>query len=146
VAPAYVHLLAAKDLIDRGYAEPLDTARLARTALTSEFHFIRSFRRAFGETPRQYLRRRRIERAQELLRGTDEPITDICLAVGFQSLGSFSDAFRRIAGEPPSEYRDRHRSAATPAVPACWVLMATRPTENDGESATFEKQEEAPAS
>jgi transcriptional regulator GlxA family with amidase domain len=138
VAPAYVHLLAAKDLIDRRYAEPLDTARLARTALTSEFHFIRSFRRAFGETPRQYLRRRRIERAQELLRLTDEPVSDICLAVGFQSLGSFSDAFRRIAGESPSEYRDHHRTDPAPAVPSCWILMCTRP----GESATFEKQEE----
>ncbi len=138
MAPAYVHLLAAKDLIDRGYAEPLDTARLARAALISEFHFIRSFRRAFGETPRQYLRRRRIERAQELLRGTDEPVTDICLAVGFQSLGSFSHAFRRIAGEPPSEYRARHRAAPRAPVPACWVLLATRPTDR----ATFEKRED----
>lgn len=136
--PVYVHLLAAKDLIDREYAGRLDTARLARAAYASEFHFIRSFRQAFAETPRQYLRRRRIERAQELLRGTDQPITDICLAVGFQSLGSFSDAFRRIVGEPPSEYRARHRTEPAPAVPACWVLMATRP----GDPAAFEKRDE----
>jgi AraC-like DNA-binding protein len=127
--PAYVHLLAAKDLIDRRYAEPLDTAALARAAHASEYHFIRSFRQVFGETPHQYLQRRRIERAQELLRGTGETVTRVCLAVGFQSLGSFSDAFRRLVGEPPSAYRARQQEQVPAAVPACFAMMGTRPTD-----------------
>ena len=77
------HLRAAKDEIDRRYAEPLDVATLARTALASEAHFIRSFKREFGETPHRYLQRRRIERAADALRETDEPVTEVALDVGF---------------------------------------------------------------
>ena len=125
--PAYVHLLRAKDMMDRRYADPLDVPALARAALASESHFFRSFKRAFGETPHQYLQRRRIERAADLLRETDEPVTDVCLAVGFRSLGSFSTAFRQVTGESPSGYRDRRRGAPPPQVPACFTLMWTRP-------------------
>ena len=85
------HLRAARDEIDRRYAEPLDIATLARTALASEAHFIRSFKREFGETPHRYLQRRRIERAADRLRETDDPITQIALDVGFTS----------SAGSPP---------------------------------------------
>jgi len=125
--PAFVYLRHAKDLIDRCYAEPLDVPRLARAALASEAHFIRSFKRAFGETPHQYLQRRRIERACELLRESDRPVTEVCLDVGFRSLGSFSAAFRRIVGEAPIAYRERARAAPPPHVPACFTLMWTRP-------------------
>jgi transcriptional regulator GlxA family with amidase domain len=128
VAPSYVHLLAAKDLIDRNYAEPLDTARLARAALISQFHFIRAFRGAFGETPHQYLLRRRIERAQELLRATNLTVTEISLEVGFRSLGSFTTAFGEHAGEPPSAYRERWMADGPPPIPACFTLMWARPT------------------
>ena len=125
--PAHLHLLRAKDEIDRRYAEPLEVAELARTALASEAHFARSFKRAFGETPGRYLQRRRIERAADLLRETDLPVTQVCLDVGFTSLGSFGNAFRALIGEPPSAYRDRHRGAPPPQVPACFTLMWTRP-------------------
>ena len=81
------HLRRARDEIDRRYAEPLDIGTLARTALASEAHFIRSFKREFGETPHRYLQRRRIERAATLLRETDQPVTEIALDVGFGSLG-----------------------------------------------------------
>ena len=100
--PVYIHLLRAKDVIDREYARPLEVATLAAEAHASPAHFARSFKRAFGETPHKYLVRRRIERAKELLRGTDRSVTEISLEVGFQSLGSFSTAFprarRRVAG------------------------------------------------
>jgi AraC-like DNA-binding protein len=86
--PVYLHLLRAKDLIDREYARQLDVPTLAREAHASPAHFSRSFRRAFGETPHRYLLRRRIERAKELLRGTELSVTEI----GFRSLGSFSSA------------------------------------------------------
>jgi AraC-like DNA-binding protein len=125
--PAYVHLLRAKDLMDRRYAEPLDVAAMAREAYASSAHFARSFKRAFGETPHAYLQRRRIERAQELLRGTDLSVTDAGLEVGFGSSSSFSRAFREVAGEPPSAYAERWRAAAAPQIPACFALMYTRP-------------------
>src|SRR5215216_7318558 len=96
--PLYVHLRRAKDLIDSRYAEDLDVTKLARAALASKAHFIRSFKGAFGETPHKYLQRRRIERAMELLRETDLMVTAISLEVGFQSLGSFSSAFKELAG------------------------------------------------
>ena len=75
--------------MDRGYAEPLDVAALARVALMSPGHFSRSFRAAFGETPYSYLMTRRIERAKALLRRGDVPVTEVCYAVGFASPGSF---------------------------------------------------------
>lgn len=125
--PAFIHLLRAKDLIDRRYAEPLDIPRLAREAYASDAHFIRSFKRAFGETPHRYLTRRRIERAEEMLRGTDLPLTDVALRVGFDTPSSFSRAFRQITGEAPSAYARRWRTAGAPPVPACFALMYTRP-------------------
>jgi AraC-like DNA-binding protein len=125
--PSYIHLLRAKDLIDRRYAQTLDVPALAREAYASSAHFARSFKRAFGETPHQYLARRRIERAQELLRATDLPVTEVCLEVGFRSLSSFSRAFRELTGEPPSAYAARWRATTAPPIPACFAQMYTRP-------------------
>ena len=125
--PSYLHLLRAKDLIDRRYAQPLDVATLAGEAYTSRAHFARSFKRAFGETPHRYLQRRRVERAAELLRGTESSVTEVSLDVGFASLSSFSRAFRELLGEPPSAYARRWRGKAAPPIPACFTLMYTRP-------------------
>lgn len=120
------HLRRAKDEIDRRYAEPLDIATLARTALASEAHFIRSFKHEFGETPHRYLQRRRIERAADMLRETDKPVTEIALDVGFQSLGWFTTAFKEIMGETPTAYRDRLRGAPPAMIPGCFTMMWTR--------------------
>jgi AraC-like DNA-binding protein len=125
--PVYIHLLRAKDVIDREYARPLDVATLAVAAHASTAHFARSFKQAFGETPHKYLSRRRIERAKELLRGTDLSATDVSLEVGFQSLGSFSAAFRELVGESPGRYGRRWREEAAPPIPGCFTLMYTRP-------------------
>ncbi|HLU46025.1 MAG TPA: AraC family transcriptional regulator [Natronosporangium sp.] len=120
-------LLRARDAIDRDFAKPLDIPALARIALLSEAHFIRSFRAVFGETPHRYLQRRRIERAMSLLRHTNRPVTEISLAVGFSSLGTFSRTFQAIVGESPSAYR--RRSAPLPvSVPSCFVQTWTRPS------------------
>src|SRR6478609_3853073 len=86
-------LLRARDAMDRTFAEPLDVPSLARVALVSEAYFSRSFRATFGETPHRYLQRRRVERSMFLLRESDQPITTICLEVGFNSLGTFSRTF-----------------------------------------------------
>jgi AraC-like DNA-binding protein len=93
-------------------------------AHVSEAHFIRTFRAVFGETPHRYLQRRRVERSMFLLRETDRSVTDICLDVGFTSLGTFSRTFRDIVGEPPSVYRQGHGPIVAPN---CVQMAATRP-------------------
>ena len=118
-------LLRARDAMDRTYGQPLDVRSLARIALVSEAHFIRTFRTTFGETPHRYLQRRRVERAMFLLRATDRGVTDICLDTGFTSLGTFSRTFRDIVGESPSAYRSR---GALAAVPTCFAMAWTRPS------------------
>ena len=130
-------LLRARDLIDRCYADALDVEAVARSANLSRAHFIRSFREAFGETPHRYLQRRRIERAMALLRETDRPVTEICLDVGFVSLGSFSTTFAEVVGCSPTEYRRREDPRARSRVPSCAVRAWTRP------SSTFREAERA---
>ncbi|UNX54811.1 AraC family transcriptional regulator [Georgenia sp. TF02-10] len=118
-------LLRARDAMDRAYTEPLDIPALARIALVSEAHFIRTFRDTFGETPHRYLQRRRVERAMNLLRETDRTVTDICMSVGFTSLGTFSRTFRDVVGTSPSEFR---ATAAPAPVPTCFTKRWTRPS------------------
>jgi transcriptional regulator GlxA family with amidase domain len=118
-------LLRARDAMDRTYAEPLDVPTLARIALVSQAHFIRTFRATFGETPNRYLQRRRVERAMFLLRSSDRTVTDICMDVGFSSLGTFSRVFRDIVGETPSAYR---RRGPLPPVPSCFAMAWARPS------------------
>jgi AraC-like DNA-binding protein len=120
-------MLRARDVMDRGYAEPLDVPALARVACVSEAHFIRTFRATFGETPHRYLQRRRVERSMFLLRESDRSITDICLDVGFNSLGTFSRTFREIVGQSPLAYR-RSSAPVRGAVPACFTMAWARPS------------------
>ena len=118
-------MLRARDAMDRDYALPLDLPALARVAHVSEAHFIRSFKATFGETPHRYLQRRRIERAMYLLRTTERNVTDICMEVGFSSLGTFSRTFTEIVGETPSQFR---RRGPMPVAPSCFVKAWTRPS------------------
>jgi len=113
--------------MDREYARPLDVEALARTALMSSAHFSRQFRAAYGETPYSYLMTRRIERAKALLRHDDISVTEVCMAVGCTSLGSFSTRFTQLVGETPTAYRDRsHEELAQ--VPGCIAKDLTRPS------------------
>jgi len=132
-------LRRARDLIDREYAEPLDLDAMAGEAGYSRSHFAREFTAAYGETPRTYLTRRRIERAKTLLRTANLSVTEICLLVGFASLGSFSSRFCQLVGRSPSEYRDEAVArTGVPPIPGCVVLMWTRPhpeREHTGRSA-----------
>lgn len=118
-------MLRARDAIDRAYGQPLEISHLAQVASVSEAHFIRTFRATFGETPHRYLQRRRVERAMFLLRETPRSVTDICLDVGFGSLGTFSRTFSDIVGDTPTEYRDRKLVFA---VPTCFSMSWTRPS------------------
>src|SRR6185436_16019979 len=109
--PLARHLLRAKDLADARYFEALTVADLASAAGLSPAYFSREFRRAFGESPHQYLLTRRLERAAALLRTTDRTVTEICFAVGLSSLGSFTTSFRRVFGTTPLAYRAAHPPA-----------------------------------
>ena len=123
------HLRRARDLMDREYARPLDVPAMARAAIMSPAHFSRQFRAAYGETPYSYLMTRRIERAKTLLRRGDMSVTDVCMAVGCTSLGSFSARFTELVGETPSAYRARNH-AAMGTIPDCWAKVVTRPSRN----------------
>src|SRR6201982_205164 len=121
-------MLRARDPMDRAHAQPLDVPALARVAHVSPAHFSRQFRATFGETPHRYLQRRRVERAMELLRETDRPVTEICFDVGFTSLGTFSRTFRAVIGESPPSCRARLAGdVAALRVPACWAMAWLRP-------------------
>ena len=123
VNPLLPHLRRARDLADRHYAQPLDLDALAAAAHVSKYHFIRRFADAYGETPMRYLTRRRIERAQDLLRTANLTITEVCMLVGFSSLGSFSSRFRELVGETPKQYRDRWAQHGAPHIPGCFLFM-----------------------
>ena len=121
------YLRRARDLMDREYWRPLEVAELARAALMSTAHFSRQFRAAYGETPYAYLMTRRIERAKALLRRGDLSVTEVCMAVGCSSLGSFSARFTELVGQTPTAYRKRdHRALAS--VPSCVAKELTRPS------------------
>jgi AraC-like DNA-binding protein len=123
-----VRLRRIKDRIDREYAEPLDVEALARGEHMSAGHLSRQFKGAFGESPYSYLMTRRIERAMALLRRGEMSVTDVCFAVGFQSLGTFSTRFAELVGVPPSAYRDQRES--TEGIPPCVAKQALRPVRN----------------
>ena len=119
--------------MDREYDKPLDVPALARTALMSTAHFSRRFREAYSETPYSYLMTRRIERAKALLRRGDLTVTDVCFAVGWGSLGSFSARFTELVGESPSAYRARDHDELRIVSP-CQLMVLTRPRKTGGPS------------
>jgi len=126
--PTVRHLLRAKDLADGRYFEPLGVDDLARAAGLSRAHFSREFRRAFGESPHAYLLTRRLERAAALLRNTDRSPTEICFAVGLQSVGSFTTSFTRTYGMSPTKYRAGYPPASAHAlIPSCVLRAYARP-------------------
>ena len=122
-------LRRVKDRIDREYAQPLDVEALARGAHMSSGHLSREFKRAYGESPYGYLMTRRIERAMMLLRRGGMSVTDVCFAVGCQSLGTFSTRFAELVGMPPSVYKER-AGDATLGIPSCVAKQVTRPIRN----------------
>ncbi|MEU0090915.1 AraC family transcriptional regulator [Kribbella sp. NPDC006257] len=114
------HLRRARDVADRDFAEALDLEALATAAGVSKYHFLRCFAATYGETPMQYVSRRRIERATDLLRATNLTVTEVSLLVGYSSLGSFSQRFTELVGISPSEYQ---RTQSGARIPGCYVFM-----------------------
>lgn len=135
-------LRRARDQMDREFDKPLDVPALARTAMMSTAHFSRRFREAYSETPYSYLMTRRIERAKALLRRGDLTVTDVCFAVGWGSLGSFSARFTELVGESPSAYRARDHDELRIVSP-CQLMVLTRPRKTGGpggtEASSFEE-------
>jgi AraC-like DNA-binding protein len=131
-----VHLQRARDLIDRSFAEPLDLATMASEAGFSPYHFARTFKETYGESPGAYLSRRRVERAKDLLRSANLNVTEVCMLVGFSSLGSFSSRFTELVGQSPSAYQRRFaESGGPPPVPGCFLMDWNRPRAADHGSA-----------
>jgi len=138
------YLRSARDLMDRDFAEPLDLTRLAAESGFSKFHFARSFKDAFGETPAAYLTRRRVERAKDLLRAANLNVTEVCMLVGFSSLGSFSSRFSQLVGMSPSAYQRLHAArGGPPPIPGCFLMDWTRPRSDMSNSASSEKPDGA---
>ena len=133
-----VHLRRARDHMDAHFAEPIDLEELGRWAGMSKWHFHRLFRATYGVTPAAYLSERRVERAQDLLRGANLTVTEVCHAVGFSSLGSFSARFKQVVGETPSDFQRRWGGDA-PRIPGCYVFMWGL-AERSARSASQEKQ------
>lgn len=98
-------LYIARDYLHASYQHDLTIDVLASVAKLSPYHFIRKFKAVFGLTPHSYLRQLRLEKAQDLLLASQQPITDICYAVGFHSLGSFSTLFHKHTGLSPRDFR-----------------------------------------
>jgi AraC-like DNA-binding protein len=123
-----VRLREAKDRLDRAYGEPLDLRALASQSGYSLYHFVRAFHATYGETPGRYQARRRVERAQELLRNTTLTVTEVCFRIGFSSLGTFSARFKEIVGFSPTVYREEMvRQGGPPPIPGCFVMMWSSP-------------------
>lgn len=121
-------LRSARDLMDLRYPEPLDLDRMAAEAGFSKFHFARAFKDVYGETPASYLTRRRVERAKDLLRSANLTVTEVCMLVGFSSLGSFSTRFSGLVGMSPSAFqRASAARGGPPPIPGCFLMDWSRP-------------------
>jgi len=105
----YRRLHRARDYATACFDQPITLNDMARVACLSTNHFLRTFKQTFHQTPHQYLTRIRLERAKGLLTKTNQPVTEVCFAVGFESLGSFSWLFRQRVGLAPEAYRRAKR-------------------------------------
>ena len=130
----FTRLIRARDLLQELHDRSLTIEEVAREVEISPFHFIRQFEAVFGVTPHQFRIQSRLERARRLLAAGQHSVTDVCMEVGFSSLGSFSDLFSRRVGASPSAYRRRMRSMVTVPgivppvlIPGCLSLMTGLP-------------------
>lgn len=106
-AELHRRLQRGREFIHAYFAEPLSLDDIARAACMSPHHFHRLIRAMFGRTPHDYRTALRLERSATLLACTEQPVTEICYAVGFESLGSFSALFHRRVGVSPSAFRKK---------------------------------------
>jgi AraC-like DNA-binding protein len=127
VSSTFHRLCRARDLLADVQSAHVSIADAARAANLSSFHFIRRFQAAFGETPHQFRTRERLTAARRLL-ARGHSVTQVCVDVGFSSLGSFSALFAREVGVSPARYQRNLRSSVfvpdwTPHPPTCLLWM-----------------------
>ena len=132
----YISLTRAREFMRQAYNTSVSLPDVAAQANLSPYHFLRVYKRAYGETPHESLTRLRIERAKTLLAKGGHNVTEACFEVGFSSLGSFSSLFAHRVGLPPSEYRRYARSSISVPlslrplfVPSCFLAMLYGPAE-----------------
>ena len=118
-----IRLCRARDRLRKVGPEEMSIDEVADAAAMSRFHFIRQFRTVFGETPGRFRTAARLDRAKQLLVRGEDSVTEICMAVGFSSLGSFSALFADRLGQSPSAYRDRLADDADALQPSCMDLL-----------------------
>ncbi len=123
----YQRIVAAKVYIDENFHEPIDLELISQQAFLSRFHFHRIFRQVYRHTPHQYLTKKRIDKARDLL-AANKPVTEVCNEVGFESIGSFSTLFKKEIGFAPTYFRNmawlkKQEQKAQPkkAIPHCFI-------------------------
>lgn len=123
----YQRIVAAKVYIDENYQEPIDLDEISQQAFLSKFHFHRLFTKIYRRTPHQYVTRKRLDKARDLL-AENKPVTEVCGEVGFESIGSFSTLFKKEIGFAPQYYRNmawlkKQQQKAQPklAIPHCFI-------------------------
>lgn len=123
----YRRVIAAKSFMDENFHEPIGLEEISQRAFLSKFHFHRLFTRIYRHTPHQYLTRKRLDRAKDLL-AENKPVTEVCNEVGFESIGSFSVLFKKEIGFAPQYYRNmawlkKQQQKAQPkiAIPHCFI-------------------------
>jgi len=117
-------LCLARDILRDAPELPLSVEDIAREVEISPSHFIRQFDALFGFTPHQFRIQSRLDRARHLLASGEHSVTDVCMEVGFSSLGSFSDLFTRRVGVPPSTYQRQARAIVHVPGPATSEVVA----------------------
>jgi AraC-like DNA-binding protein len=132
---SFTRLCRARDLLCEFLDEPRSIEDVARAVAISPFHFIRQFDAVFGLTPHQFRIQSRLEEAKRLLVTGHHSVTGVCMAVGFSSLGSFSESFKRRVGSSPSAYQRRWRVVCqvpgrigSELTPGCLSLMGRLPS------------------
>ena len=125
----YRRIVQAKMFIDQHYAEEIDLNNISNEAYFSKFHFLRLFKKIYQKTPHQYLTTVRIEKAKLFLKD-QMPVNEVCFAVGFSSIGSFTTLFKKLTGTTPSHYSESMKqlksnitSAPLQYIPGCFAEM-----------------------
>jgi AraC-like DNA-binding protein len=118
----------SREFLAASLERPVRLDEAAREACLSPFHYHRLFVRSFGETPHEFLTNRRLDEAKRLLASDEASVSEICVRIGYSSLGSFSTLFRARFGMPPTKFRQGARSFCAISgyrgyrfVPACFV-------------------------
>jgi len=125
----YQRIASAKIFIDQNYHESIDLNEISQKTFLSRYHFHRLFTKIYRRTPHQYVTRKRLEKAKDLL-AENKTVTDVCNEVGFESIGSFSVLFKKEIGSAPTHYRNaawlkkqEQKHHPKKFIPHCFIQM-----------------------